>query len=264
MNGWNVASSPSSTPMPRVRDLRAHRASPRRSRARSRSRIRCHCSVAPIALQQRDRAAGGRGSRAIVLEQIELGVEALRRRDHVEVADRLEHAVAEPVERRARAPRARARSASAAGVAAPSRVRWLSLRPVENPTRAGLERVAHERAASPRCRRRSRPRRRPRARPSRTCAARRAAPAHATSIACGVAVERVHVLGERLPAPRDALGERGAGDVLDALHQLDQRARDPRRGTARSRRRSCPSTTVVTPCSDRRREHRRPSVAWPS
>ena len=35
-------------------------------------------------------------------------------------------------------------------------------------------------------------------------------------------VERVEVLGERLPAPVDALGERGAGDVLDALHQLDQ------------------------------------------
>ena len=36
------------------------------------------------------------------------------------------------------------------------------------------------------------------------------------------AVERVEVLGERLPAEVDALGERRAGDVLDALHQLDQ------------------------------------------
>ena len=35
-------------------------------------------------------------------------------------------------------------------------------------------------------------------------------------------VERVEVLGERLPAPVHALGERGAGDVLDALHQLDE------------------------------------------
>ena len=34
--------------------------------------------------------------------------------------------------------------------------------------------------------------------------------------------ERVEVLGERLPAPVDALAQRGAGDVLDALHQLDQ------------------------------------------
>ncbi len=35
-------------------------------------------------------------------------------------------------------------------------------------------------------------------------------------------VERVEVLGERLPLPLDALVERGAGDVLDAFHQLDQ------------------------------------------
>ena len=35
-------------------------------------------------------------------------------------------------------------------------------------------------------------------------------------------VERVEVALERLPVPRDALGQRGAGDVLDALHQLDQ------------------------------------------
>jgi hypothetical protein len=32
----------------------------------------------------------------------------------------------------------------------------------------------------------------------------------------------VEVLGIGLPAPGDALGQRGAGDVLDALHQLDQ------------------------------------------
>ena len=36
------------------------------------------------------------------------------------------------------------------------------------------------------------------------------------------ALERVEVLGERLPVPLDALVERGAGDVLDALHQLDE------------------------------------------
>ena len=34
--------------------------------------------------------------------------------------------------------------------------------------------------------------------------------------------ERVEVLGERLPTPVDALVQRGAGDVLDALHQLDE------------------------------------------
>ena len=34
--------------------------------------------------------------------------------------------------------------------------------------------------------------------------------------------ERVEVLGEGLPRPPDPLRQRGAGDVLDALHQLDQ------------------------------------------
>src|ERR1700741_4964567 len=34
--------------------------------------------------------------------------------------------------------------------------------------------------------------------------------------------DRVQVLGIGLPAPGDALGQRGAGDVLDTLHQLDQ------------------------------------------
>ena len=35
-------------------------------------------------------------------------------------------------------------------------------------------------------------------------------------------LERVEVLGEALPLPRDAFGERGAGDVLDAFHEADQ------------------------------------------
>src|SRR5262249_56453735 len=34
--------------------------------------------------------------------------------------------------------------------------------------------------------------------------------------------EGVEILGEALPPPADALGERGAGDVLDALHQADE------------------------------------------
>ena len=34
--------------------------------------------------------------------------------------------------------------------------------------------------------------------------------------------DRVEVLGVGFPVPRDALGEGGAGDVLDTLHQLDQ------------------------------------------
>src|SRR5438105_498622 len=36
------------------------------------------------------------------------------------------------------------------------------------------------------------------------------------------ALEGVQVLGERLPLPVDALVESSAGNVLDALHQLDQ------------------------------------------
>ena len=38
----------------------------------------------------------------------------------------------------------------------------------------------------------------------------------------GIALERVEVLGVALPLPGDALGHRGAGNVLDALHQRDQ------------------------------------------
>ena len=38
----------------------------------------------------------------------------------------------------------------------------------------------------------------------------------------GLRVDVVEVLGERLPLPRQALVEGDAGDVLDALHQLDQ------------------------------------------
>ena len=35
-------------------------------------------------------------------------------------------------------------------------------------------------------------------------------------------VDGIHVLGERLPPPVDAFRERGAGDVLDPLHQIDE------------------------------------------
>ena len=38
----------------------------------------------------------------------------------------------------------------------------------------------------------------------------------------GHALDGVEVLREALPLPADALGQRRAGDVLDALHQLDQ------------------------------------------
>ena len=54
--------------------------------------------------------------------------------------------------------------------------------------------------------------------------------------------EEVEVLREALPgAPRHPLGERAAGDVLDALHQLDQRGLLTGRARREARRRSCPS-----------------------
>jgi hypothetical protein len=36
-------------------------------------------------------------------------------------------------------------------------------------------------------------------------------------------IEGIHVLGKALPVPANALGQRRAGDVLDALHQRYQR-----------------------------------------
>ena len=52
-------------------------------------------------------------------------------------------------------------------------------------------------------------------------------------------LERVEVLGERLPVQRHALRQRAAGDVLDPLHQLDEPLLAARVARARSRRRSC-------------------------
>ena len=61
-------------------------------------------------------------------------------------------------------------------------------------------------------------------------------------------VERVEVLGERLPVPLDALVQRGAGDVFDAFHQLDEEtSRHPGR-TGANPTPQLPITTVVTPC----------------
>ena len=53
-------------------------------------------------------------------------------------------------------------------------------------------------------------------------------------------VERVEVLREALPVPVDALVERGAGDVLHALHQLDEEALGAGAHRREARRRSCP------------------------
>ena len=61
--------------------------------------------------------------------------------------------------------------------------------------------------------------------------------------------EQVEVLRERLPTPRHAFVERGAGDVLDALHELDE----PALATGRTGAKPTPQlpvTTVATPCTD--------------
>ena len=53
-------------------------------------------------------------------------------------------------------------------------------------------------------------------------------------------LQRVEVLGEGLPLPLDPLGERRAGDVLDALHEADEPVVAVGLRPGRSPRRSCP------------------------
>ena len=53
-------------------------------------------------------------------------------------------------------------------------------------------------------------------------APRRAAPGPRRRRRSAARRQVVEVLGEALPRPRDALVQRGAGDVLDAFHQLDE------------------------------------------
>ncbi len=59
-------------------------------------------------------------------------------------------------------------------------------------------------------------------------------------------LERVEVLREGLPLPVDAFGERGAGNVFDAFHQLDQPLFLAGRTGAKPTP-QLPITTVVTP-----------------
>ena len=77
-------------------------------------------------------------------------------------------------------------------------------------------------------------------------AQRRVGDVAAMSMAYSRRAERVEVLGEGLPLPLDALVQRGAGDVLDALHQLDQPLVLPGRTGAKPTP-QLPVTTVVTP-----------------
>ena len=75
---------------------------------------------------------------------------------------------------------------------------------------------------SPRCPRRSPADSSRRARPSRRRAPRRAAPACRRPSSQRLFASASRYSRERLPLPRDAFVQRGAGDVLDALHQADQ------------------------------------------
>ena len=59
--------------------------------------------------------------------------------------------------------------------------------------------------------------------------------------------ERVEVLGEGLPLPLDPLVQRRAGDVLDALHQLDEPRLLARAAPGAKPTPQLPATTVVTP-----------------
>ena len=77
------------------------------------------------------------------------------------------------------------------------------------------------------------------------------------------ALDLVEVLGEGLPVPRHALVQGGAGDVLDALHELDQPVAvlDARAGAKPTPQ--LPITTVVTPCQPDG-ETSGSQVTWPS
>ena len=144
MNGWNVASSPSSTPMPRAPTWQ------RTSRPARDGALGAREDLPPlvgrvIALHRRDRQRAPAARARHLLEQVELGVEALGAAHHVEVAHRLEHAVPEPAKRGgdarelARVDLGRGRRRAARGamvVAAPGR----------EAGGAGLERRAQQRA----------------------------------------------------------------------------------------------------------------------
>ena len=82
------------------------------------------------------------------------------------------------------------------------------------------------------------------------------------SMSRGLRVQRRQVFGEALPAEVQALVQDGAGDVLDALHQLDQLLASPGLTGAKPTP-QLPITAVVTPCmaeGARWLSH----TAWPS
>ena len=75
--------------------------------------------------------------------------------------------------------------------------------------------------------------------------------------------QRVEVFGEALPLPVDALGQRRAGDVLDAFHQLDQELVVASGRTGAKPTPQLPMIAVVTPCQLEGASSGS-QVAWPS
>ncbi len=173
-----------------------------------------------IALHRRDRHRPSAGRATHLLEEIELRIEALGPLHHVEVAHRLDDAVAKALER-GRDPRELAAGGLGRGRRSAARRAVVVASSRREARRARLERRAEERAH------------RGDVVVGRLLLGHGALAHHvdAQRIVRDLqeeidrvrhAPDRVHVLRERLPAPRDALGERGAGDVLDAFHELDE------------------------------------------
>ena len=133
-----------------------------------------------------------------------------------------------------------ARARSNVGVGSPVLVRWLSVREVVKPERAGLDRRGRDATH------------RDDLVGGRRIAV-RAALAHDVEPhravrhlgrdvdVVRVTLDRVEVVGEALPVPLQAFVQRRARDVLDALHQRDQAAVVDSDARGRTRRRSCPS-----------------------
>ncbi len=131
----------------------------------------------------------------------------------------LEHAGAEPPSARPM-PNSSSSAANVPGTGSPSIARWASVRDVEKPSAPAAIPSSTTRAIA--------------SMSSAVAASLRAPLSHHVSpyramrdLGADVdrlrhAVEGVEVLGKGLPSPLDASRERGAGDVLDALHQPDE------------------------------------------